>query len=144
MPRRGTGSKQTPPATPAPADGGQPNGQPVQAPTGLPYGEREDAETAQSQVPLPAEEPPPSGPVGRSPEAILGAAGAMPFSPVDTYGPSRRPREAVTEGLPSGPGAGPEVMPGTDRLAGMFDTLADTTGDPRFRELAHRARMQRR
>ena len=88
---------------------------PVYGLTGLPYGDRQNSDPQRavpmghsrsgtnSSHPWPAPGPPPSpGP----------AAGSLPF-----LGPTQRPNEPVTHGLPIGPGAGPEVLQNTPAQA---------------------------
>jgi hypothetical protein len=86
--------------------------QPVQAPSGLAYGERQALEEAQAAQPLPAQVPF---------DRILAAAQGHQFSPVSLNAPSTRPNEPVTHGLSVGPGGGPEVLA---QSRGLSDVLA--------------------
>jgi hypothetical protein len=78
----------------------------VQDSTDLSQGDRERIVQGQrmrplSEAPTPPVAPPPTGGGG-------GAAGIpMPLPPIM---PSSRPEEPITEGMPFGPGAGPEVL----------------------------------
>jgi hypothetical protein len=87
----------------------QPRQQPVQAPTGMGYGERKALEDAQRAVPVAsppaAPQVPPTTP-GPSSWPIPGSLG-----PLDR--PSERPSEPVTAGLDVGPG------PGSDMIGGL-------------------------
>lgn len=80
---------------------------PVDAPRGLPYGDRAKLIAAQRAVPMgtpPAASPPGGG--GQGPPPSPGPLpGSVPFT-----GPTERPGEAVTAGLPIGPGPGPEAL----------------------------------
>lgn len=82
-----------------------PRKQPVQAPSGLPYGERKAVEDAQRAVPVsaPGVPAPTGGGVSATRWPIPGSLG-----PLDR--PTERPGEPVTTGLSLGPGAGPEVL----------------------------------
>jgi hypothetical protein len=88
----------------------------------------------------------PSGPTGGPPaaspqeqagrfEAALGAAQRM-APPAPLFGPSERPAEPFTAGMPMGPGSGPEVLRNGDRVARTYRELAQITGNPMFDELA--------
>ncbi len=85
---------------------------PVSAPTGLPYGDRAKLIAAQRAVPMgsaPPAAPSPAGGGGSSPPPAAPspgpAPGTLPFT-----GPTQRPAEPVTAGLPLGPGPGPEAL----------------------------------
>lgn len=65
------------------------NRQPVTAPTGLPYGQRQQLEQAQQAVPLPN----------------VASDHVVPLSD-----PTARPEEPITAGLPFGPGPGPSAI----------------------------------
>lgn len=81
-----------------------------QAPTGLPYGDRAKLIAAQRAVPAgPAPAPMPGPGVGSPPPSQLPAAGPAPGE-LPFTGPTQRPGEPVTAGLPVGPGPGPEVL----------------------------------
>lgn len=125
---------------------GQPNGQPtqpVQVPTGLPYGQNQQLAQSQAAVPLPAQPPPPpAGPArGAPPEpdrhgAAMAAAAAMPGIGGLLAGPSGRPHEPVTAGLSAGLGPGPEVLGQRPSTQAAFRSLADQTADPDLAYLA--------
>jgi hypothetical protein len=92
--------------------------QPVQAPTGLPYGERQALEQAQQEAPVPAT-PDPF-------DRILAAAQQFPMDMGPINRPTERPNEPVTAGLRAGPGPGPEVL---GMPTGISDTLARIYGE---------------
>lgn len=75
--------------------------QPVQAASGQSYGSRGTQEEAQKAIPLPAPAPPP-GPTAQGPVT------AGPLTPLNA--PTQRPNEPLTQGLPMGAGAGPEII----------------------------------
>ena len=70
--------------------------QPVRVPTGGPQGQRQQLETAQQVIPLPAG----SGPPGGAPPTN----GAVPVARPDVFGATSRPGEPLTAGAPAGPG----------------------------------------
>ena len=113
---------------------GQPNGQPVTTPTNLPYGEAGQLAQAQQAQPLP-QAPTQPAPVG--PQDAMSAAKnfQMPALP-DLHGPSARPNEPVTMGLPSGPGAPP---PQGDGIGAMLSRMASVANSPALAQLAARA-----
>ena len=107
------------PPKPAIESPGRPNGLPVTVPTGLPYGEAGELAAAQRQAPLPGaggSSAPVAAPVGQP--APAGAAG-FDFAPaveaargwtpptLNLGGPTERPGEPLTAGLPVGAGPGP-------------------------------------
>lgn len=79
---------------------------PPNAPRGLPYGDRQKLVAAQQAVPMgtPGVASSPGQGQG-SPPSPGPAPGSLPFT-----GPTQRPLEPVTQGLPIGPGAGPEAL----------------------------------
>lgn len=108
--------------------------QPVQAPTGLPYGQNQALEQAQAAAPLPQAQDPFEG--------ALQAAQQMEFSPVPLNAPSSRPFEPVTSGLVSGAGPGPEALgPQTGLSAAIERAIAQTGGSDVFQMLLERARQ---
>ena len=124
--------------------------QPAAAPTNMAYGAHKETITAQKAIPLPATAPPvpappvPSGPgpatgppQGGGFAAALAAAQGMSAVSGGLTGPTMRPGEPVTAGLPSGAGPGPEVLathePG---VADVYRRLAIATGDPDMALLA--------
>lgn len=138
---------------------------------GVPYGERQDTEqdrqalaqaSAAVQAPMappsaPGGLPPSSGPVGTPApgpatiEQALAAAGAAEGAPGGLLtGPSRRPNEPLTAGLPTGEGPGPEALAATQAdpdlvamapLLPMLELLASgPTGTVQTRNLVRRLR----
>lgn len=130
MPRKGTGSKPKLPFNPGV------EGQAPDAPPGLPYGERARSVEAQRAIPLPVE---PDVAPETEDAALLAALSEMPFRPNPINRPSERPNEPVTHGLVSGPGGGPEVLPGAPSQAALYHELARATGDSTWTMLARRA-----
>lgn len=104
--------------------------QPVAVPTGLPYGERQELVQAQQQAPLPQQ----------APDQALAQAQAHPFQPVGLGDPTQRPNEPIQHGLPSGPGAGPEVLQPQPGTSATLQQLAQQTGNPAIAAMAERAR----
>jgi len=77
--------------------------------SGMPYGENQDFEDMQSAAPMSA-----------SPTAKrAGGKAKAPEGPTATplFGPTARPDEPVTAGASFGPGSGPPMNPGTQKLA---------------------------
>lgn len=88
--------------------------QPVQTTPGQVYGKAAAQANAQKVVPLPGPGAQPSpdttmAGAGPQPPASLGQ-GPMPGELGPLHAPTDRPGEPVTHGLPTGPGAGPEVL----------------------------------
>lgn len=88
--------------------------QPVRTAPGQAYGVATQQAQAQQAMPLPGgaanagpSTPPPPGPLGGMPP--LGT-GPLPGSLGPLHAPTGRPNEPVTHGLPTGPGAGPEIL----------------------------------
>jgi len=106
--------------------------QPVSAPSGLPYGERQELETAQQQAPLPQQ---------ASLDQILAAAMQHSFQPTMLNAETSRPNEPIQHGLPTGPGGGPEVMGAPPRTSDMLQQLADQTSNTFLLTMAQRARQ---
>lgn len=92
--------------------------QPVQVPTGLPYGDRQQLEQAQQAVPLPNGPPqqPDVHPVLAGAQQMQPPAGSM------LAGPTTAPNEPLTAGIPLGAGPGPEALPGLGAPA-RYDTV---------------------
>jgi hypothetical protein len=117
---------------------GQPNGQPVQVPTGLPYGERAQLQGAQQAVPLPAAAPAPGAgaPAGPPPQTPQGdpIAAARNFQ-MPTLGPltgpTQRPNEPVTAGV--------NPQNGSNGLGAMLSRMATEANSPALGQLAARA-----
>jgi hypothetical protein len=140
---------------------GQQPTQPVAAPTGLAYGEHQQLTDAQHAVPLPAGAPSPAVPPAAAPSAggssapaggfdqALAAASAHPPPTLPSLsGPSQRPWEPTTHGLPSGPGAGPEVMgggqPTGQKVSELFLGMYQQTGNAEWARQAQKALAQGR
>ena len=139
--------------------------QKVRAPQDQAYGQSGEQMAAQHQVPIPdmrgtsAPSSPASGPSGggagvppgngvavpqQLPPNPYEIAAGIPAGPPSLGAPTQRPFEPLTAGLATGPGPGPEILPGNgDRVATVYEKLAAATGDPRIAELAARARVSR-
>lgn len=78
--------------------------QPIKAASGGPYGEVTALKNAQKVIPLPNATPGPASPPT--------TGGGVPVAPGDINfeGPTQRPNEPVTAGLPNSAGPGPEVL----------------------------------
>lgn len=160
MPRGAPGPVQPPdanrtdlavPPTPGIQSGGQPNGipqqvQPIQTPTGLPYGENQQLTQDQQQAPLPQA---PSAPVGGADQgppapdfqAALSAAKGFTVPPnVTMMRPSDRPNEHVTAGIPGSAagGPGPQARQ-VGSLSSMISAVAAASGSAALSQLASRA-----
>lgn len=109
--------------------------QPVQTPTGMPYGQRQELEQAQAQIPLEQQPgPPPPQPNGqeRLAAAVMAAQQfQMGTKPLDS--PSDYPSEPITAGLALGPGPGP---PQRRALADTVADLAERADDPLLMQVA--------
>lgn len=116
---------------------GQPNGQPVRAPTGLPYGENQQLRQAQAVSPLPQQPGPPSTPV--PPGQAIQAAKQFQMPQMDVMAPSARPMEPVTAGLPGSPVNAPP--PSTGTVSGLLAKMAAATGSGALSSLAQRAQQ---
>lgn len=76
---------------------------------GEPYGMRKQLEAAQATIPLPAAGAPPA--TGPQPPAPQGGAPVPQLAGAQDFArPTERPAEPVTNGLPVGPGQGPEAL----------------------------------
>lgn len=108
--------------------------QAVSAPTGLPYGEKQAMVQAQQQAPLPQQTPV---------DQVMAAAQNHNFQPVGLGAPTQRPNEPITQGLPTGPGAGPEVLQSLTKstTSQQLKRLAMSTGDSTIADMA--ARLER-
>lgn len=137
---------------PASGDQGGYGAQPADAPTGLPYGERQATIDSQRQLPMAAAPGLPTGggappqapqdPAQRLQMAVEAARRMRPPAPLT--GPSQRPGEPLTAGMATGPGPGPEVLRTGDRVARTLRLLAETTGEALFSELYEQALMRGR
>jgi hypothetical protein len=107
--------------------------QPVAVPTGLPYGEGQALAQAQQQAPLPQQAP------GPQVDPAVEAAQAHNFQATHLAAPSNRPHEPIQHGLPSGPGAGPEVLQPQQGTSASLNLLAQQTGNPAIAAMAARA-----
>lgn len=107
--------------------------QPVQVPTGLPYGQAGKLAAAQAEVPLAQAPEPVADPVA--------VARDMPF-PVGMQlnAPTARPAQPITAGLPGGPGPGPEILrPHVETTSSRLARLAEELDDDFYGVLARRA-----
>jgi hypothetical protein len=111
---------------------------PPNAPTGLPYGDRAKLIAAQRAVPM-GQQPAPAPPtnMGGAPPAPGAAAPPPAAAPVPGslafLGPTARPNEPVTAGIPRGPGPGPEVLTNNPQranqsVANLLQQLAQAPG----------------
>lgn len=131
---------------------GQPNGLPVQVPTGLPYGEHQELSQAQHAVPgaAPPQPQAPQAPAGGPPGPAapqqapldlgraMQAAKAFQMPPTGALTrPTERPNEPVTAGLPGGPVNG--ATPQTGSLSSMLNALAQASSSAAISQLAARA-----
>lgn len=111
--------------------------QPIQAPTGLPYGQRQQVVAAQQSQPLPGD------PYRQALQGATQAATAASFPTGLMNAPTARPNEPITHGLSTGPGAGPEVLQRRpNRISGQLQALADAVGDSSLAELAAYAQQR--
>lgn len=94
---------------------------PVNAPRGLPYGDRAKLVAAERAVPMgtpgAGTVAPPAGGQG-TPPSPGPQPGSLPF-----LGGTERPGEPVTAGLPVGPGPGPEVLSANPEVRPMNPLL---------------------
>lgn len=120
---------------------------PLNAPTGLPYGDRQKLISAQQAVPMaPAPTP---GPAAPTPPPAAAGPGPTPVPGAQPLlRPTERPNEPVTAGLPTGPGPGPEALgplskpSGGSTVAGLLQTLAASpNATPEVRALAGYAQV---
>src|SRR5262245_46553750 len=86
--------------------------QPAQAVKNQTYGERGKQLAAQSAMPLP--QIPQAVQIPQQPEQGAQQVGGGIFGPsqdvIPLHATSSRPNEPITTGLPTGPGAGPEIL----------------------------------
>lgn len=86
----------------------------------------------------------PQGPPPAPPDVMdMGTAAAAALPPVTGHlnAPTATPGVPVTNGLPSGPGAGPEALGQATAMSAarpIWQALAAATGDPYFTDLARR------
>ena len=77
--------------------------------SGMPnYGDGQDLANLQAQAPMSA-----SGTPGNMPAPVAGGEPAQGPTAIPIDAPTQRPGEPVTAGAASGPGPGPEILPGT-------------------------------
>lgn len=120
MPRR---HERKPPGTPSPQrtdrNDAAAQGQPAQAARGQTYGEAKRQRDAQKAVPLPNDS-------ARFARALQAAERADTGDPIDLLGDGPpETSQPITAGLPSGPGPGPEAIPGvTGQAPTREQTLA--------------------
>lgn len=132
-------------------------GQPVQAISGQTYGEGVRQEALQQAMPAPKQPglipPPPARAEQSAPEAEPETQTTRPRLSFEeamqrvrgTGGILRaaddNPAIPVTDGLPTGPGRGPEALMAQSHLGNTLRRLAVQTSDPIFRELASKVRF---
>jgi len=121
---------------------------PLNAPTGLPYGDRQKLISAQRAIPMaPAPSGVPSGPPAQQPVGVPSPSTGAPTGPPPgaqpLLRPTERPNEPVSAGLPIGPGAGPEALGPLSQgaqgstVAGLLQSLAASpNATPEVRQLA--------
>jgi len=100
------------------------------------------APAAAAPVAAPVEQPVQQPVEQAPPQALMDIARQMAGGSGLLAAPTTRPNEALTAGLPSGPGPGPEIMP---KLRGnptieLLERLSMETKDPYFAGLALRVR----
>jgi hypothetical protein len=107
---------------------------PAREAPGQTYGERQQQQQDQRTIPMAT---PPNAAPTPAPGAALSAPAPAPRPPTPgpgelpwTDAPTNRPDEPVTQGLPFGPGAGPEVMKGPTAAPLISDQLAAMAADP--------------
>lgn len=105
------------------------------APPGLPYGQRQAAIQAQAAIPIagPSGLPSTPSPGGPAPDQGALLAAAQQYQPPagNLTAPTNAPAEPVTAGLPSGPGAGPGVLPnGPDIVGAQLRALYQLNPSP--------------
>lgn len=85
--------------------------QPITVAPGGQYGSGVASEEAQKILPLPSVTAPSAAPTPQLPPVAAGGSGGV-VAPGDINfeGPTQRPDEPVTAGLPVGPGPGPEAL----------------------------------
>lgn len=80
--------------------------------SGLPYGQGQATMDAQRAMPVSSPAPPQAAPGPDPLQTLLGGGGPAPGSLGEFGRTTDRPDEPITHGLPSGPGAGPEIIRG--------------------------------
>lgn len=118
----------------------------AKVPTGLPYGGRSAALTAEAAVPIagnsgaltplapqaaPPGAQPPGAPAPADQNQLAQAVQNYQAPTGNLLAPSQRPSEPVTAGLPSGPGPGPGVLPtGPDVVGAQLRALYAVSPSP--------------
>lgn len=134
--------------------GGAP-GQPIQAIQGQTYGKGVEQEALQRAMPAPQEPTstiaePVNARTEETPALAIPAQPRLSFEEAmqrirGTGGILRaaddNPSIPITDGLPTGPGRGPEALMANSHLGNTLRRLATQTGDPIFRELASKVRF---
>lgn len=142
---------QPPASVPSPVDQ-HPQG--ARTPTGLNYGEHQMLQNAQHQMPVsggtgpvtPGSAPTP-GPLPPDHPQVLQAAQNFTPPVMPLTRPSNRPLEPIQSGIPSGPGPGPEALPGNaypqagGQLSSLLAQMAQQTGSLAIALLAQRAQQ---
>ena len=119
---------------------GQPNGQPVTAPTGLPYGESGQLQAAQQAQPVP--QAPTQAPPPVSPGDAMAAAKNFQMPALGgLMDPSSRPNEPVTAGLPGSPVTPGAQAPPDGSVSALLAKMAAATGSGSLSSLAQRAQQ---
>lgn len=114
---------------------GQPNGQPVQVPTGGAYGEAQQLQQAQQAVPLPQSAPSSTFDM----QAAMAAAKNFQKPSLGALTrPTERPNEPVTAGLPGSP-VQPPAPRQTGNLSSMISAVAQSSNSAALSQLAARA-----
>jgi|ERR1017187_6231386 hypothetical protein len=113
---------------------------PKSAAPGQAYGEAGDQLASEAEVPMAGSPVAPATPAPSSaapaPVVARPAPGSLPY-----MGPTNRPNEPVTTGLPFGPGAGPEALTGPAiAVAQRLGQMASAGGSAVLGELASTAR----
>lgn len=122
--------------------------QPLTAvPTGQPYGahkaEEDFIRSAPMQAVPPVQTPAPQASGGTFDQQVAAMRAAPAPNVVPLTAPTQRPNEPLTAGMATGPGAGPEVLgiqPRRTRYADVLASLAASSRDPAWSELADAAR----
>lgn len=140
MPRGATPNRTDlaiPGGTATPPGQGQPNGQPIQVPTNLPYGENQQLQAAQQAAPLP--QAPQAPTMGFDLGGAMQAAKQMTKPNLGALTrPTERPNEPINAGLPGSPIAPPPQQQ-TGNLSSMIAAVAQSSNSAALSQLAARA-----
>lgn len=131
MPRGGYQKPSNPAPVSNPRSGARTDGSPVQAAkymAGGSYGEGKQLQELQTSAPMAAKQ---TTRISGS-SAAANVAGMPPITRLDA--PTERPNEPMTNGMPFGPGAGPEALAVQRQASPLSSTMAkliqyDTTGE---------------